>query len=102
MGRFELKNADASARTRIRLGYPGADVVLTDGSLVHDHDPNRPQKTVLNSYLQEIATRLADPRFHVFTSRYYPGDPTDAHPTADQHAAMARDLEPDIRAAVGW
>ena len=46
--------------------------------------------------------RLADPRFHVFTSRYYPGDPTDAHPTADQHAAMARDLEPDIRAAVGW
>ncbi len=86
----------------IRAAYPDAQILLTDGSLVNDNDPTRPQKTVLNSYLQEIATRMTDPRVHLFTSRHYPGDPTDAHPTADQHAAMARDLEPAIRAAVGW
>lgn len=86
----------------IRAVYPVAQIVLTDGSLVNDDDPARPQKTVLNNYLREIASRLADPRVHVFTCRHYPGDPTDGHPTAEQHAAMARDLEPAIREAVGW
>ncbi len=86
----------------IRSAYPGAHVILTEGPLVNDHDPARPQKTVLNSYLQEIAARLADPRVQVFPSRHYPGDPTDAHPTAEQHEAMVRDLEPAIREAAGW
>jgi lysophospholipase L1-like esterase len=86
----------------IRAAYPSAHIVLTDGSLVNDNDPARPQKTVLNSYLLEIAARVTDRRVHIFTSRHYTGDLSDGHPTAEQHAAMARDLEPAIRAAVGW
>jgi quinoprotein glucose dehydrogenase len=87
----------------IRTDYPEAHVFLTDGAIVNDaDDPARPQKSVLNSYLKEASARLADPRIHIFESRHYPGDPTDLHPTAAQHAAMARDIEPIIPAVVGW
>ena len=87
----------------IRAQYPEAHIFLTEGAIVNDvADPARPQKSILISYIAETAKRLADPRVHVFESRYYPGDADDAHPTGTQHAAMARDIEPIIRAAVGW
>jgi lysophospholipase L1-like esterase len=86
----------------IRADYPEAQILLTEGAIVNDTDEARPQKTVLSSYLKETATRLADPRVHAVESRHYPGDADDAHPTGPQHAAMARDLEPLIRAVMAW
>jgi lysophospholipase L1-like esterase len=87
----------------VRARYPEAHIFLTEGAIVNDaDDPARPQKSVLTSYLKETATRLADPRVHLLESRHYPGDADDAHPTGTQHAAMAQDMEPTIRAAVGW
>ena len=87
----------------IRARYPEAHIFLTEGAIVNDvADPARPQKSILDGYIVETAARLADPKVHVFESRHYPGDAADAHPTAPQHAAMARDIEPIIRAAVGW
>ncbi len=87
----------------IRSRHPAAHVFLTEGAMVNDEtDPKRPQKTVLRDYLAETARRLADPRVHVLPSRHYPGDAANAHPTGEQHAAMARDLEPMIRSAMGW
>jgi lysophospholipase L1-like esterase len=87
----------------IRARYPLAHIFLTEGAIVNDiADPTRPQKTVLRAYLAESASRLADSKVHVLESQHYPGDASDAHPTGPQHAAMARDLEPLIRAAVGW
>lgn len=87
----------------VRARYPEARIFLTEGAIVNDvDDPARPQKTVLTSYVKETATRLADLRLHVLESQHYPGDADDAHPTGAQHAAMARDMEPIIRAAVGW
>jgi lysophospholipase L1-like esterase len=87
----------------VRARYPEARIFLTEGAIVNDvDDPARPQKTVLTSYVKETATRLADLRVHVLESQHYPGDADDAHPTGAQHAATARDMEPIIRAAVGW
>ncbi|MBN2369664.1 MAG: xylan esterase [Vicinamibacteria bacterium] len=87
----------------IRARYPEAHVFLTEGAIVNDSVASgRTQKTVLRGYIAETASRLADPRMHVFESRHYPGDACDAHPTGAQHAAMAGDIEPIIRAAVGW
>jgi hypothetical protein len=87
----------------IRARYPQAYIFLTEGAIVNDiADPTRPQKSILSGYLKETAARLADPRVHVFASRHYTGDDSDAHPTGAQHAAMARDMEPVIRTAVGW
>jgi quercetin dioxygenase-like cupin family protein len=87
----------------IRSRYPLARVFLTEGAIVSDaDDPRRPRKTILREYLAETARLLGDPRVHVVSSQHYPGDPTNAHPTREQHAAMARDLEPVVREAMGW
>jgi lysophospholipase L1-like esterase len=87
----------------IRARYPDTHVCLTEGAIVNDEaDPKRPQKAVLREYLSETARRLGDPRVHVVPSRHYPGDEENAHPTGEQHAAMARDLEPEIRRVTGW
>jgi hypothetical protein len=87
----------------IRGHAPQAHVFLTEGAIVSDQtDPNRPQKTVLREYIAETSRRVADARVHVVESTHYPGDACNAHPTRDQHAAMARDLTPVIRRTLGW
>jgi lysophospholipase L1-like esterase len=87
----------------IRARHPDAQVLLTEGAIVNDEtDPKRPQKTVLREYLAETARRLGDAKVHVVPSQHYPGDAANAHPTGEQHAAMARDFEPVIRQVMGW
>jgi lysophospholipase L1-like esterase len=87
----------------IRSRHPGAHVFLTEGAIVDDEsDPKRAPKTILRGYLAETARRLEDGRVHVVPSQHYPGDPSNAHPTGEQHAAMARDFEPVIREVLGW
>lgn len=101
--REEFVSAYVRLAKAIRSHYPAAQVFLTEGAIVSDDvDPKRPQKTVLRGYLVEVARRLSDPRVRVVDSRHYPGDACNAHPTGEQHAAMARDFEPVIRAALGW
>ena len=83
--------------------YPRAKVLLTEGPIVNDAaDPSRPQKTVLARYLAETVRRVADARVAHVPSRHYPGDASDAHPTGEQQAAMARDLAGPIAALAGW
>ncbi len=87
----------------IRARHPQAHVFLSDGAIVNDQaDPTRPQKTVLREYLTETARLLDDAHVRLAFSRHHPGDPQNSHPTREQHAAMARDLEPVIRRSVGW
>jgi hypothetical protein len=87
----------------IRGRYPEAHVFLTEGAIVDDPPGSpRAQKSVLRAYVAETASRLADPKVHVLEARHYPGEGADAHPPAVAHAAMARDMEPMIRAALGW
>jgi lysophospholipase L1-like esterase len=88
---------------RVRALHPRAHVFLTEGAIVNDAaDPKRPQKSVLREYLREAARRLADARVHVVPSEHYPGDAANAHPTREQHAAMARDFAPILRQTLGW
>ena len=87
----------------IRARYPLSFVFLTEGSMVNDvTDPQRPQKSRLQSYLSDTVQRLADPRVSFVAAEYYPGDACDAHPTRAQHLAMAHDLEPVLRRALAW
>ena len=116
--REEFVTAYVAFVRAIRARYPAAAIILTEGAIVSDDqggdlsrarpgdasggDGQRPQKTVLRAYLAETARRLADPRVQVYPSPHYPGDACNSHPTRDQHAALARDLEPVIRRAAGW
>ena len=87
----------------VRARAPHAPILLTEGAIVNDEtDPARPQKTVLRAYLAETVRRLGDPHVQAVPAVRYPGDACNEHPTAAQHAAMARDLEPVIRTATGW
>jgi hypothetical protein len=86
----------------IRARYPNAAVLVTEGAIVNDGEDGRKQKTTLAAYVAEAVRRVADARVLLVPSTHYPGDACDAHPTAGQHAAMARDFEPLLRAALGW
>jgi len=86
----------------IRGVYPEARVILTEGAMLNDADSSRPQKSTLRSYLQDTVSQLADEHVRFVPSSHYPGDACDAHPTGEQHAAMAADLEPVVREMTGW
>jgi lysophospholipase L1-like esterase len=101
--REELVPAYVAFVRAIRARHPRAHVFLTEGAIVNDDtDPSRPQKTVLRSYLDDTARRLGDPAVHVVPAARYPGDACNPHPTREQHAAIARDLDPVVRTALGW
>ena len=74
-----------------------AQVVLIEGSIL-----NGDGKIALTEYLNEATKRVNDKRVHVAKSTYYPGDKTDGHPTKEQHAAMAKDLTPQLKAIMKW
>lgn len=86
----------------IRARYPQAVVLVTEGAIVNDGGDGRKQKTTLASYLADAVAKVADPRIRTVPSTHYPGDACDAHPSAAEHAAMARDFEPVLREALGW
>lgn len=82
--------------------HPRADIVLTDGAIVSDGDPERPQRTVLRRYLAETLNRVGSDRVHVFEASHFPGDQCDAHPTGPQHKKMSEELVAAIRTIKGW
>ena len=87
----------------IRRRYPAARIFLPEGAIVSDDTaPQRPQKTALRAAIAETARRLGDANVSVVQATHYPGDTCNAHPTSEQHAQMARDLEPAIRRTMGW
>jgi len=77
--------------------HPQAKIVLTEGAMLKNE-----RKAALVEYLAETVRRVGDPRVQAVPSTTYPGDPQDAHPTREQHAAMARDLAPQVRSVMGW
>jgi lysophospholipase L1-like esterase len=74
-----------------------AQIVLTEGAIL-----NGDKKAALIDYIAETVKRVDDKRVHIATSTNYPGDKTDAHPTKEQHAAMAKDLTPQLKAIMKW
>jgi len=104
LGEFPEREAFVSSYVAflraLRAEYALAQIVLTEGAIVNDGE--RPQKSVLRAYVAEAVRRIGDSRVRAAPSNHYPGDACDVHPTRDQHAAMARELEPVLRAAVGW
>ncbi|RYY04966.1 MAG: xylan esterase [Gammaproteobacteria bacterium] len=90
-------------RTYVKLlltllnNHKHAQIVLTEGAIL-DGD----KKAALIDYLAEAVKRVDDKRVHIAKSNHYPGDKTDAHPTKEQHAAMAKDLTPQLKAIMKW
>lgn len=86
----------ALVRTLLRT-HRQAQIVLTEGAIL-DGD----KKAALSAYLVETLKRVGDGRVHIVRSQHYPGDASDVHPTAAQHAQMARDLTSQLQAILHW
>lgn len=82
---------------KLLTNHPQAHIALTEGAIL-----NGDKKVVLIDYIREAISRVNDSRVHQITSAYYPGDSSDAHPTKEQHVAMAKDLTPQLKALMDW
>lgn len=82
---------------RLLRDHPHAQIALTEGAMLQGD-----KKAALIDYLRETISRLNDTRVHQITSPHFPGDAQDAHPTKAQHAAMAADLTPQLKALMQW
>lgn len=79
-----------------------AQIVITEGPMVNDHHGDQRQKTTLIEYLSQVVERVNHPRLNYLPSQHYPGDECDAHPTQDQHRAMAADWLPHLKSLLNW
>lgn len=82
---------------KLLTNHPQAHIALTEGAIL-----NGEKKAALIEYIREAISRVNDSRVHQVTSTYYPGDAQDAHPTKEQHAAIAKDLTPQLKALMDW
>lgn len=78
---------------QIRHDAPNAWIFLLD-SPMFKASPNR---VTLHRYLKEAAAEVNDPRVKLAPVSFYPGNPADGHPTAANHRAIAKELEPIFR-----
>ena len=98
-----IPEREAYVRTYVKLvnqllkEYPHAHIALTEGAILHGD-----KKAALIDYIREMISRVNAARVHQVTSPHYPGDEQDAHPTKSQHAAMAADLAPQLKALMDW
>lgn len=82
---------------KLRGNHPQAEIILIEGSIL-----NGENKIALVDYLAETVKRVNDPNVHQGKSNHYPGDASDAHPTKEQHALMAKELTEQIQQLMGW
>lgn len=82
---------------KLLTNHPQAHIAITEGAIL-----NGEKKAALIDYIREAISRVNNAHVHQVTSNHYPGDSQDAHPTREQHAAMAKDLTPQLKALMDW
>ena len=90
----------ASFVRRILRDAPGTRVLLLDSPMTDDGADKR--RTALLDYLDDTVHRVGSPDVTHAHVAHQPGRPSNAHPIASQHVAMADEIEPQLRAATGW
>jgi hypothetical protein len=98
----EFVNAYVQFIEKIRRDAPDALVFLMDSPIVKDDPVTGPRRTVLHAYLEEVVARTGSPKVILAAIKHYPGVPGNGHPSGPEHVAMADELEPLLRKALGW
>ena len=98
----EFVNAYVEFIQKIRRDAPAALIFVMDSPILKDDPVEGPRRTALHAYLEEIVRRAGSPKVMLAPLRHYPGVPGNGHPTGPEHAAMADELEPVLRRALGW
>ena len=87
---------------KIRSDAPDALIFVMDSPMVGDDPARGPRRTALHFYLEQIVARSGSPKVVLAPLPHYPGVPGNTHPTGREHEAMATELEPLLRRALGW
>jgi lysophospholipase L1-like esterase len=98
----EFVNAYVEFILKVRGDAPDALIFVMDSPIVKDDPGTAPRGTVLRAYLREVVARIASPKVILAPVGHYPGVPNNGHPTGPEHEAMAAEVEPVIRKALGW
>lgn len=96
--RDEFVAAYANVVQLARRDAPEAHVFLLDSPMFGDGDRRR----FLGECLDAVVAEFSDGRVERIPVGYHPGRPEDPHPTADQHEAIAVEIEPVIRERLCW
>ena len=87
---------------QVRRDAPDALVLVMDSPIVTDDPVRGPRRTTLHAYLEQVVARVASPKVILVPLPTYPGVPGNGHPTGADHVAMANEIEPVLRKALGW
>ncbi len=98
----EFVNAYVQFIQKVRRDAPGALIFIMDSPIVDNDAAKGPRRTILHFYLEQIVARVRDPKVVLAPLPRYPGVPGNGHPTGAEHVAMADELEPLLRKALGW
>ncbi|GJG87295.1 hypothetical protein tb265_24760 [Gemmatimonadetes bacterium T265] len=102
----EFVNAYVEFLRKMTRDAPDAPVFVIDSPIVADTPALGHRATILRDYLDEVVRRVdegsAGARVRRAHVGHYPGRRVNSHPIASEHVAMARELEPQFRAALGW
>jgi hypothetical protein len=98
----EFVNAYVQLIEKIRRDAPNAVIVVMDSPMVGDDQSRGPRRSALHFYLGQIVDRVANKKVVLASLKHYPGVPGNTHPTGREHEAIAAELEPIFRGALGW
>ena len=100
---IDYVNAYVQFIEKLRRDAPQAVIFLMQSAMQNDGDPvGDPRRAALLAYLTQVVARCHTPKVLLAPVRHYPGVPGNTHPTGAEHAAMADELEPLFRRALGW
>jgi Carbohydrate esterase 2 N-terminal/GDSL-like Lipase/Acylhydrolase family len=98
----EFVNAYVEFIRKVRRDAPDALIFVMDSPIVKDDAAKGPRRTALHAYLGQIVARARDGKVVLAPLPAYPGVPGNGHPSGAEHEAMADELEPLLRRALGW
>ena len=98
----EFVNTYVQFIEKVRRDAPEALIFVMDSPMVGDDANRGPRRTALHGYLEQIVARANSPKVILAPLPHYPGVPGNTHPTGLEHEAIAKELEPIIRRALGW
>jgi hypothetical protein len=98
----EFVNGYVELLRKVMRDAPAAHIFAIDSPMTDDSEALGHRRTIQRDYLDETVARIDSPRVHRARIRHYPGRPINSHPIASEHVAMAGELEPLFRKALGW
>ena len=99
----EFVNAYVEFVRKVMRDAPAAAIFVADSPMTNDGSAALGHlKTIQRDYLDHVVAAVGSPRVTRAPLAHYPGRAVNVHPIASEHVAIAAELEPRFRAALGW